>query len=59
MAQLTSSAILIGMTLLSCSLALVLARLGLKALFRLLPSGRLPLRVISGGRALAIARLRA
>mgnify|MGYP001578795235 CR=1 FL=1 len=51
MAPLISTAILIAAALASFSLALVLARLGLAAMFRLLPAGRPPLRVISGGRA--------
>jgi hypothetical protein len=53
MAPLISTAILIAAALASFSLALVLARLGLAAMFRILPAARPPLRVISGGRARA------
>lgn len=61
MASLISPAILIAATLASFSLALVLARLGLAAMFRILPATRpfvvskaeRPSRVISGGRARA------
>ncbi|MBI1738271.1 MAG: hypothetical protein HYR58_03395 [Acidobacteria bacterium] len=52
MAPLISTAILIAAALASFSLALVLARLGLAAMFRILPADP-RLRVISGGRALA------
>ncbi len=51
MAPLISTAILIAAALASLSVALVLARLGLAAMFRILPAARPPLRVISGGRA--------
>ncbi|MBI3661488.1 MAG: hypothetical protein HY234_00335 [Acidobacteria bacterium] len=50
MAPFISPAILIGSTLASFSLALLLARLGLAAMFRLLPAAGPRLRVISGGR---------
>ena len=53
-APLISPAILMIATLASFSLALVLARLGLAALFRILPAARPPLRIINGGRARAI-----
>ena len=55
MAPLISTAILLAAALASFSLALVLARLGLAAMFRILPAARQPLRVISGGRARAYA----
>jgi hypothetical protein len=51
MAPLISTAILLAAALASFSLALVLARLGLAAMFRILPAARPPLRFISGGRA--------
>jgi hypothetical protein len=51
MAPLISTAILLAAALASFSLAFVLARLGLAAMFRILPAARPPLRVISGGRA--------
>jgi hypothetical protein len=51
MAPLISTAILLAAALASFSLALVLARLGLAAMFRILPAARTPLHVISGGRA--------
>ena len=51
MAPLVSPAILLAATLASFSLALGLARLGLAAMFRILPAARPPLRVINGGRA--------
>jgi len=54
MAQLISTAILIAAALASFSLALILARLGLAAMFRILPAARPPLRVISGGRSRAM-----
>jgi len=50
MTPLMYTAILIVTTLASFALAFVLARLGLTAMFRLLPAVRPPLRVISGGR---------
>jgi len=53
MAPLISTAILLAAALASFSLALVLARLGLAAMFRILPAARPPLRVIAGGRARA------
>ena len=55
MTPLIFTAILIATTLASFALALVLARLGLAAMFRLLPAVRAPLRVISGGRTRARA----
>ena len=55
MAPLISTAILLAAALASFSLALILARLGLAAMFRILPAARPPLRVISGGRARAYA----
>ncbi len=51
MEPIISTAILIGTTLVSCALAFVLARLGLAAMFRLLPAGRRFV-VIRGGRAM-------
>ena len=54
MAPLISTAILIAAALASFSLALILARLGLAAMFRILPAARPPLRVISGGRSRAM-----
>jgi hypothetical protein len=51
MAPLVSTAILIAAALASFSLALVFARLGLAAMFRILPAARPPLRMITGGRA--------
>jgi hypothetical protein len=50
MAPLISTAILIAAALASFSLALILARLGLAAMFRILPTARPPLRVLSGSR---------
>ena len=55
MASLISPAILIVATLASFLLALALARLGLAAMFRVLPAARPTLRVISGGRMRAHA----
>ena len=54
MTPLISTAILMLATLASFSLALALTRLGLAAMFRILPAPRLPLRVISGSRARAM-----
>jgi hypothetical protein len=51
MAPFISTAILLAAALASFSLALVLARLGLAAMFRILPTASPPMRVISGGRA--------
>jgi hypothetical protein len=47
------AAILITTTLASFALAFALTRLGLAAMFRLLPAARLPLRVIPSVRARA------
>ena len=55
MASLIAPAILFAATLVSFLLALVFARLGLAAMFRVLPAARPTLRVISGGRARAHA----
>jgi alpha-beta hydrolase superfamily lysophospholipase len=51
MAPLISPAILLAATLASFALAFIFARLGLAAMFRILPAARPPLHVISGGRA--------
>ncbi|MCL4523056.1 MAG: hypothetical protein M1453_09180 [Acidobacteria bacterium] len=51
MAPLIAPTILIAATLASFSLALIIARVGLAAMFRILPAARPPLRVINGGRA--------
>ncbi len=55
MTPLVSPAILLAATLASFSLAFVFARLGLAAMFRILPVARPPLRVISGGRAARVS----
>ena len=66
MAPLISTAILIAAALASFALAFVFARLGLAAMFRLLPAARpfvvskaeSPLRVLSGGRAAVASHAR-
>ena len=58
MESLISTAILLAAALVSFSLALVLARFGLAAMFRLLLAARPTLRVISGGRAAITAHAR-
>ena len=50
------AAILTAITLASFALAFMLTRIGITAMFRLFPAVRLPLHVISGGRARARAR---
>ncbi|HEV8385028.1 MAG TPA: hypothetical protein VGQ11_09175 [Candidatus Acidoferrales bacterium] len=55
MTSLVSPAILLAATLSSFTLALALARLGLAAMFRILPPARPALRVISGGRAARVS----
>jgi hypothetical protein len=55
MTLLISPAILLAAILASCSIAFVVARLGLAAMFRILPPARPALRVISGGRAARVS----
>lgn len=55
MTPLINAAIMTAATLVSFVLAFAFTRLGLSAMFRLLPAARPPLRVISGGRARARA----